>query len=127
MLSWIPLLGPIFQGISQIVGKFTDLASVKLTTTSQQEIAATQAATQIIQTTNDDILLRILRDLIIAPIAVWSFLLSWDTIIAENTWVSHDWMWHLASFDKTGAPYLPYVVLVFLFGNIGLNIWRNKL
>lgn len=132
MLSWIPLLGPIFQGISSIVGNFTSLAAVKLQTASATTIAETQTSAQIIATTNDDILLRILRDAAILPVVVWSALIGWDTIIGArdhsgqlfHDWAAY-WMWHVGSYPD-GVSYLPYVVLVFLFGNIGMNIWRNK-
>jgi len=126
MLSWIPLIGPILQGlfstVTNIYSKFKDTQLGM----RQAEVEESKVSAQIIQTTNDDIALRIMRDAACLPIVVWTMLLSWDTIIAETPHVSHEWMWHLASFDKTGAPYLPYVVLVFLFGNIGLNMWKRR-
>lgn len=127
MLSWIPLLGPIFQGISSLVGNFTNLAGVKLQTAAQTTIAETNASAQIIQATNDDILLRILRDAAILPVVVWSSLIGWDTIIGDpkQNIISHDYMWHVASYPDS-VQYLPYVVLVFLFGNIGLNMFNRK-
>ena len=127
MLSWIPLLGPIFQGISSLVGNFTNLAGVKLQTAAQTTIAETNASVQIIQATNDDILLRILRDAAILPVVVWSSLIGWDTIIGDpkQNIISHDYMWHVASYPDS-VQYLPYVVLVFLFGNIGLNMFNRK-
>ena len=127
MLSWIPLLGPIFQGISSLVGNFTNLAGVKLQTAAQTTIAETNASVQIIQATNDDILLRILRDAAILPVVAWSFLIGWDTIIGDprQSIIPHDWMWHVAAYPDS-VQYLPYVVLVFLFGNIGLNMFNRK-
>ena len=127
MLSWIPLLGPIFQGISSLVGNFTNLAGVKLQTAAQTTIAETNASAQIIQATNDDILLRILRDAAILPVVVWSSLIGWDTIIGDpkQNIIPHDYMWHVASYPDS-VQYLPYVVLVFLFGNIGLNMFNRK-
>jgi hypothetical protein len=122
MLGWIPLLGPILQGISSIFnGWFT--AKVQLKQAEVQEnIAVTQTSAQIIATTNDDILLRILRDAAILPVVVWSMLIGWDTIIANRF---PEYMFHVAGYPLSVA-YLPYVVLVFLFGNIGLNMWRGK-
>ena len=126
MLGWIPIIGPIIQGLlntgATIYGKFKDTELGKRV----QDTEEAKISAQIIQTTNDDIGVRLSRDLIIFPIALWTGLLSWDTIIAENTWISHDWMWHVASFDRTGAPYLPYAVITFLLGNIGLNMWNRK-
>lgn len=123
MLSWIPLLGPIIQGISSI---FTSWFNEKVQLRQadvQENIAVTQTAAQIIQTTNDDILLRILRDLAILPVVVWSSLIGWDTIVAVRY---PEYMFHVANYPPS-VSYLPYAVLIFLFGNIGVNIWRNKI
>lgn len=130
MLSWIPLLGPIIQGImntgSSIYFKYKDTELGKLQTNRTNDLEEAKVSASIIQTTNDSIGVRFMRDLICFPVAVWTALLSWDTIVAESTVIGRDWMWHVASFEKTGAPYLPYVVLTFLLGNIGLNMWNRK-
>lgn len=132
MLGFIPLIGPILQGLSGIVSSFTNLAGIKITTASQVAIAETQTSANIIQSTQDDILLRILRDATILPVVVWSMAIGWDTLISGrdhagnlyHTWAA-DWIWHVPDYPPSVA-YLPYMVLVFLFGNIGLNMWRHK-
>jgi hypothetical protein len=121
-LGFIPLLGPIVQGIGNI---FTGYFNTKIATIqagAQVAISETQATTTIIQATADDICLRILRDAAILPVVVWSLLIGWDTIIAENSW--NVYMWHVAKYPDNIA-YLPYAVLVFLFGNIGINMWKR--
>lgn len=124
MLSFIPIIGPIIQGIISIFTKKmdTDVEKLKISRTSDVEEA--KVSSEIIRTTKDDWGIRISRDLIVFPVAVWTALLTWDTIIAESAY--RDWMWHVASFDKTGAPYLPYAVLTFILGNIGINMWNRK-
>jgi len=124
MLAWLPIIGPIIQGIVSIFNKKTDTDVQKTTITRTNDLEEAKVSAQIIQTTNDDIALRFMRDLLIFPIIVWTTLLSWDTIIAESSY--KEYMWHLASFEKTGAPYLPYAVVVFLLGNIGINMWTRK-
>lgn len=122
LFSWIPLLGPIFQGVSSIIGNFTNLSAVKLQTAAQTTIAETNASVQIIQATHDDILLRIIRDLMILPGAAWFAIGGWDTIIAKH------WPWlkfNVAEFPPQ-LQYYPYAVLVFLLGNIGVNAWKNR-
>lgn len=127
MLSWIPILGPIIQGIVSIFTTKMNTDLQVLQTNRTNDVEEAKVAATIIQTTQDDIGLRLMRDLVIFPVVIWTMLLSYDTIIAETTWLDHDkWMWHLASFDKTGAPYLPYAVIVFLLGNIGINMWSRK-
>lgn len=126
MLAFLPIIGPIIQGIASIFTKVMDTKVEVLKTERGTEVEEAKVSAQIIQTTQDDIGLRLMRDLMIFPVVVWTALLSWDTIIAETTHVPHEWMWHLASFDKTGAPYLPYAVIVFLLGNIGISMWSRK-
>lgn len=126
MLAFLPIIGPIIQGIISIFTKVEDTKVEVLKTTQGTQVEEAKVSAQIIQTTQDDIGLRLMRDLMIFPVVIWTDLLAWDTIIAENTWISHDWMWHVASFEKTGAPYLPYAVIVFLLGNIGINMWNRK-
>ena len=122
MLGWIPLLGPILQGL------FSTASSIYATFKSTQveqikaDVATAQVSAQIIHDTNDDIGIRILRDAAILGPVVWAALISWDTI------VSFRWPWlkfHVNPYpDNVG--YIPYAALAFLFGNIGFNIWKRK-
>lgn len=123
MLSWIPLLGPILQGISSIFTSFSSEKIAQINANSANTIAETQASVQIIQATQDDIGLRIMRDAACLPVVVWTMLLGWDTIIARTNFKS--WMWHTADYPES-VKYIPYAVLIFLFGNLGLNAWKNK-
>lgn len=122
ILGWIPLLGPIIQGASSIVGSIANEKVVQMQTEAQVSIAETTASVQILQAFHDDIALRIMRDAICLPVVVWTCLMGWDTIVAKH-W--HNLMWHTAGFPITVA-YIPYIVLVFLFGNIGLNMWKRS-
>ena len=122
-LGFIPLLGPIIQGISSIFSGYFSTKTAAIQAGAQVAISETQAATQIIHDTADDIGLRILRDAAILPVVVWTFLIGWDTIIADTSW--RVYMWHVADYPPAVA-YIPYAVLVFLFGNIGLNMWKRK-
>lgn len=123
MLAFLPIIGPIIQAIGGIVNSFTSLAGVKLTTASQTTIAETQASAAIIAATNDDIGLRFMRDLACFPVVAWTALIGWDTIIANTSW--NVYMWHVAAYPPA-VEYIPYAVIVFLFGNIGLNMYSRK-
>lgn len=128
MLGWLPIIGPIIQGLlntgASIYGKFKDTEVGKLQINRTNDLEEAKVSAQIIQTNNSNIVLRLCTDLICFPVSVWTALLVWDTIIAES--VYRDYMWHVASFEKTGAPYLPYAVITFLLGNIGINMWNRK-
>jgi hypothetical protein len=123
-MFWLPIIGPIIEGIVSVFNKRADTKVAINKTNRESDVAEAQLSAQIIATTNDNIGVRLSRDLIIFPTAVWCALLIWDTIVAES--ILRGWMWHVASFEKTGAPYLPYAVIVFLLGNIGINTWKRR-
>jgi hypothetical protein len=47
---------------------------------------------------------------------------SWDTIVAKR-WP--EWRFLVAEYPPA-MDYLPYAVVVFLLGNIGLNMWNKR-
>jgi len=122
MFGWIPILGPIIDGIVSIWKGAQNVEVVKYTTDGKVDIAAMQASNAIIQSTKDDIGIRILRDMALTPAIVWLMLVGWDTIMAEH-WPSS--MWHVASWPPS-ISYYPGLALGFLLGNIGLNIFRLR-
>ena len=124
MLSWLPIIGPIVQLIVSIFNKKQDTDLAKLQTKTNAEVENAKTAANIIYATKDDMGIRLARDIIIYPVAAWTALVTWDTIIAESSF--RDYMFHVASFENTSVPYLPYAVLVFLLGNIGINAWRSR-
>lgn len=98
----------------------TDVEKTRITRTSDVEEAKVSA--EIIKATQDDWGLRISRDLICFPVAVWAALMSWDTIVANHwRWL----MWDVPNFPPS-VEYIPYAVMVFLLGNIGINMWSRK-
>ncbi len=124
LLSWIPIIGPIIQGIVAIFAKSKDTELGKLQVDADVRKSDTLAAIRTLEVFKDDIGIRISRDIICFPISVWCLLVTWDTIVAESAY--NDLMFHVAGFDKTSVPYLPYAVLTFLLGNIGINAWKSR-
>lgn len=126
MLGWIPLIGPILQGlfntVSTIYSKFKDTQLGM----REQEVAEAKVSAQIIHDTNDDIVLRILRDAVCLPVVIWSMIIGWDTIIALAPWPYLQVMkWPIPAYPSS-VGYMPYAVLIFLLGNIGINTWNRK-
>ena len=122
MLSWIPIIGPIIQGISSIWnGWFQEKVQLKQAEVSEVTSTA-QTSADIIHYTNDDIGLRLIRDITILPVTVWSGMIGWDSIFAKT---HPEWMFHPVPYPPS-LDFMPYAVMVFLFGNIGLNMWRGK-
>jgi len=123
MLAWIPLLGPIIQGLlntaANIYGKFADTKIAQI----KGETVDAQTSAQIIRDTNDDLGLRILRDAALVMPISWSTLIGWDTIVAYRF---PNLMFHVYNYPPT-VQYIPYGAFAFLFGLLGFKIWKGKL
>jgi hypothetical protein len=126
MLSWIPLLGPIIQGLmttgSSIYMKYKDTELGKLQTNRTNDLEEAKVAAQIIRDTNDDITLRIIRDAALVFPVLWGALIGWDTIVAKN----YRWLMFGVENYPESVQYIPYMAYVFLFGVIGMNVWKRK-
>lgn len=122
MLGWIPILGPIIDGIVSIWKGYQNVDIIKYTTDGKVDIAAMQASQNIIASTKDDIGIRLARDILIYPTIIWLDFFTWDQIVSPN--------WPHLYFPVGDYPanlaYLPYSVVAFLLGNIGLNIWGRR-
>ena len=132
MLAFLPIIGPIIQGIVSIFTKAMDTKVEVLKTERGTEVEEAKVSAQIIHDTQDSLGLRLMRDLVCFPVVIWSAIIGWDTIIGArkfdgtlwHSW-ANDWMFHVGSYpDSVG--YIPYAVMVFLLGNIGINMWNRK-
>lgn len=122
MLAFLPIIGPIIEGIVSAYNKSKDTQVALNKENRDTDVQEAQISQQIIETTQDDIGLRLMRDMAILPVVLWSFLIGYDTIVVKR-WPGA--MFHVENYPAS-VSYLPYVVLVFLFGNIGMNIWKRK-
>ncbi len=122
MFGWIPFIGPILQGlfntVSNIYGKFKDTQLGM----RQAEVEESKVSAQIIHDTNDDLGIRILRDAVCLPVVVWTMIIGWDTIMVHHY---PDLVFIVEKYPDSVA-YLPYAVLMFLLGNIGINAWKRR-
>lgn len=121
MLSWIPLLGPILQGLfntaSAIYSKFKDTQlGMRVQDTADAQIGA-----QIVQSNMQYLSIRIMTDAALIMPVVWSALIGWDTIVAKRF---PGWMFHVADYPDN-VQYIPYGAFAFLFGVLGMNIWKR--
>lgn len=122
MLGWIPLIGPVIDGLVSMFNKYKDVEAIKYKTDGEVSIEGVKASAQIIEATKDDIGIRILRDAALVFPVTWSALIGWDTIVA----IKWPWlMFHVPPYPA-GVEYIPYAALVFLFGNIGINAWKRR-
>ena len=122
MFGWIPLIGPLIDGIVSIWKGYQTVAMVKYTTDGKVDTAAMEASASIIESTKNDIGIRILRDMALTPPVMWSMLIGWDTIIAKRF---PGMMFHVADYPPS-VQYIPYMAFVFLFGAVGLTMWKRR-
>lgn len=122
MFSWIPLVGPIIDGIVSIFTKYQDTKLGTLQANLTADVTDAQTSAQIIEATKDDIGLRILRDAALVFPVAWSALIGYDTLVSYR-WP--DYMFHVNAYPPS-VEYLPYAALTFLLGNIGINAWKRR-
>ena len=122
LLSWIPLVGPIIQGLTTVFTKRQDTELAKLKVDADVRKDDNASSVRILEAFKDDIGIRLMRDLVCLPVVVWSMLIGWDTIVALHY---PEWKFHVAEYPPS-VEYLPYAVLIFLLGNIGINAWKSK-
>lgn len=121
MLSWIPLLGPIIDGIVSIFTKVEDTQLGKYKVDGEVFVQATQSSTAITLAFLHDIPVRIARDIIMFPGSIWCGLYIWDKIVAHK--YPH-LVWVVMPLDGP-MVYLPYALMTFFFGMSYLT-WKAK-
>ncbi|KAH0538981.1 hypothetical protein GP486_008741 [Trichoglossum hirsutum] len=87
-----------------------------------QDTADAQIGAQLIESNNQYMSFRIMTDAALIMPVVWSALIGWDTIVAKRF---PDWMFHVADYPE-GVQYIPYGAFAFLFGALGMNMWKRK-
>ena len=120
LLGWIPVIGPIIDGFFGFLNKKTDASVRKEELMVDENKAKIAAQTTLVTTFKDDPGVKLCRDLILFPVAVWTAITTWDKIV--------DIHWPflvIGTLDFKGTlEFLPYAVLAFLFGNSFML--RNK-
>jgi hypothetical protein len=122
MLGWLPIVGPIIDGIVSIFTKVKDTEVQKYNTDGTVTIEKIKASQATLETFKSDIGVRLCRDLVIFFPSLWCALIGWDTLVSSK-WP--ELMWHVNKYPDS-LSYLPGAVLTFLLGNTALNIWARK-
>jgi|ERR1051326_2502912 hypothetical protein len=117
MFSWIPILGPLIDGIVRIFSGFTDtkIATIKANAEISKELART------VQVYHDDPGFKLSRDIVLFPAAIWTSLVTWDNIVIHH-WPSL--VWTVEKYPP-GLEFFPYAVLTALLGINLMNIWKH--
>lgn len=122
MLGWLPIVGPIIDGIVSIFSKAMDTKAILYRVDGSVDIEGMKATAALAAATKDDIGVRLCRDMIMFPIAVWMGFVTWDNIVLHKY---PDLVWTVERYPP-GLEYLPYAVIAFLFGSAGLIAWKRK-
>lgn len=130
MLSFLPVLGPILQGligplftgVSDILGKYWGSKVETAKVAADVVKTETVESNKTLSIFEKDWGVRLARDIVILPWSLWLGGYGWDTFVAIR-WPQL--MIHIAD-TPAAVSYIPYAVLVFLLGNIGLNMFNRK-
>lgn len=117
-LSFLPILGPIFQSLADAWGKHEDITlqkqvDVNRTALGKQQdenktdVAIIQSRAQVAIAFKDDPGVRLIRDLVMFPIAVWTSAYFYTLTVPQ-------YAWHVET-PPTAMQYIPYAVIAFLF------------
>lgn len=112
--TWIPIIGPIIDGVVSVYKQFTNTEVQKETVELQSSNALTIAFLH-------DIGVRLCRDIIMFPGSVYCGTIIWDKLMA----IRHpELVWGVLPLTGT-LGYLPYALLTFFFGSAYL-LWNRK-
>lgn len=117
-LSFIPILGPIFQSLAGAWSKHEDVtlkkqqdvnktALGKLQDENKTDVAIIQTRADVAIAFKDDPGVRLIRDLAMFPIVVWT-----GGYFYTLTFPHGDWQ---VSLPPDAMQYIPYAVIAFLF------------
>ena len=121
MFGWVPIIGPIIDGIVNTVKSFFDYKSVQYKVDGSVDIEAMKTQAQIIESTKDDIGIRLARDLMLYPMAIWIDLVVWDNIVVHKY---PDLVWTVERFPP-GLEWFPYMVFGSIFGLGVLGMFKR--
>lgn len=123
-LGFIPVLGPLLQGILGLIGTVlsdkVQVAQIEANTT----VSGMQYSNQLTMAFAHDIPVRMCRDLIMFPGSIYCGTIIWDRFMSLR---HPELVWGV--LPLTGAlQYLPYALLTFFFGAAFLywNPWKQK-
>lgn len=118
-LGWLPIIGPIIEGVFGFLNKKQDVDLEKYKVDGKITTDAILAANQLTMSNQDQIENRLCKSLILFPMSVWTAVAVWDYIVVIPY---PDLVWGVKAFPVgSGLEYLPFAVLTYLFGSAWLN------
>lgn len=121
LLSLLPIVGPIVDGIVAVVKGHQDTTVKLAQTEAGVTTSAFSATTQTLEIFKNDIGVRICRDIIMFPGSIYCGTIIWDRFMALR---HPDLVWGVLPLQGA-MEYLPYALLTFFFGAAFLY-WKRK-
>lgn len=121
-LSILPIVGPIIQGVVDVFNKKADVdlqktvdinktALGKQVDTNKTDVAIIQTRAGIVLALKDDLGIKLMRDVIMYPVAVWTLLyyycLTFKGLIPDHVWD--------VGVPPESMQYIPYAVIAYIF------------
>lgn len=118
-LGWIPVIGPIIDGIFGYLNKKQDTAVEIRKVEGEERTVAMTTSASILTAFKDDISIKVARDIVVYPTVIHAALTMWDyTVVTKFP----DLVWGTKAIPVgSGYEWLAYAVMVFLLGNTYLN------
>ena len=118
MLSWIPIIGPVIDGITKIFGGFFSTKQAQI----QADVETSKTIAHTTEVFHDDPGFRLLRDLALFPAVVFIAVVSWNNLVLYH-YPSLNWV--VAKYPP-GLEWYPYAALTCLFGLNLMSIWKRN-
>lgn len=122
MFAWIPLVGPIIDGIVSIFSKWQDTELGKKKIDGQIYTEEVRSSTQTLRDFHDDIGVRICRDIILLPGSLWVGSIVWSKFIERHY---PDLVWAVNPIPES-VSYLPMAIMTFLFGVVAVSAYKRR-
>lgn len=119
--SFIPIVGPIIDGVVSIYKQKTNTEVTKIKMDNEMTVQGMQASNQLVTLFASDVMVRACRDIIMVPGSIYCGTIIWDRFMAIRY---PELVWGVLPLQGA-MEYLPYALLTFFFGSAFLY-WKRK-
>lgn len=119
--TFIPILGPIIDGMVSIYKQKTNTEVSKIKLDNEMTTEGMQASNQLVTLFANDAMVRACRDLIMVPGSVYCGTIIWDRFMSLR---HPELVWGVLPLQGA-MEYLPYALLTFFFGS-AFVYWKRR-
>lgn len=119
--TFIPIVGPIIEGVTTIYKQKTDTKVALVKEDNALTVQEMSSANQVTSMFVSDVAVRICRDIIMFPGSIFCGTIIWDRWIELRY---PDLVWGVKPLMGS-MEYLPHILLLFFFGSAALY-WMKK-